>query len=302
MAEFITGKKLADEVCDIVFNAKKKLLIVSPYIKLDDYFKKEVFNKHKNNPELEIIIVFGKNKYNPQKSFSKIDFEYFKEFPNISIVYVNNLHAKYYANEIKGVVTSINLYDYSFKNNIEFGVVSETKLIGGSKIDLQAWNSTMSILTDNHAVYVRKPKYKKKLIGKDYMSSEVQLDLTEDLLYGRNFKKYNVLDFLNETYSNEEQFKPRVSREEFESRNKRYKEHIDNCPIDVATNGKLVSATALGKLNGKSYKEVIEEMTGRGFLCNNEITPEGAKIGITYKENAKGDSWIVYPDFLAEAI
>ena len=57
------------------------------------------------------------------------DFDYFKEFKNISIVYVPTLHAKYYANESKGVITSLNLYDYSFKNNIEFGVVSERSLL-----------------------------------------------------------------------------------------------------------------------------------------------------------------------------
>ena len=220
MAEFITGEKLADAVYDIIFNAKKKLLIVSPYIKLDDYFKSALFDKHKSNPELHLIIVFGKNKNNPAKSFSKQDFDYFKEFPYVSVVYVNNLHAKYYANEKRGVVTSINLYDYSFKNNVEFGVISETKLIGGSKIDIQAWDSTMDVLKNNNAVFVKRPKYKKKmLLGKDYMGSEVLLDLTDDLLRGRRLENHDIFKFMNESYLHEEQSDQRITREEFETRN-----------------------------------------------------------------------------------
>ena len=70
MARFITGEKLSEQVYDIIFNARKQLLIVSPYIKLDDYFKKEVFNRHKTNPELHIVVAFGKNENNPTRSFN----------------------------------------------------------------------------------------------------------------------------------------------------------------------------------------------------------------------------------------
>lgn len=304
MAEFITGEKLADEVYDIIFNAKKKLLIVSPYIKLDDYFKKELFDKHKSNPELHLIIVFGKNKKNPKKSFSKYDFDYFKGFPNVSIVYVDNLHAKYYANEEKGVVTSINLYDYSFKNNIEFGVISETKLIGGSKIDVQAWDSTMNVLAKNNAVFIKRPTYKKKMLfGKDYMGSDIKLDITDDLLNGKSLEKHNVFDFMQENYLHEEQHKQRVSRDEFENKKTENNNIVKSeSSKDIKVSGKLLSATALGSLRGKSYDEVISVMTEKGFLSYKEITPEGAKVGITYNTNSKGHSWIVYPESIKELL
>ena len=73
---------------DILFiwETKKTLLIVSPFIKLDDYFKK-LFDNHLNNPEIHILIVFGKNENNISRSLSKNDFEYFKNFLNISIIY-----------------------------------------------------------------------------------------------------------------------------------------------------------------------------------------------------------------------
>ena len=114
MSKFITGLELEETISKIIWETKETLLIVSPFIKLDDFFKK-LFDNHLNNPKIHILIVFGKNENNISRSLSKNDFEYFKKFLNISIIYVPNLHAKYYGNEKKGVITSINLYDYSFK-------------------------------------------------------------------------------------------------------------------------------------------------------------------------------------------
>ena len=39
------------------------------------------------------------------------------------------------------------------------------------------------------------------------------------------------------------------------------------------------------------------------FLIDKEtITDKGKTIGIEYKENAKGNKWIVYPESLAEML
>ena len=66
MSKFLTGKELEKVVYDIIWEAQENLIIVSPFIKLDDYFKK-LFENHLNNPRLNIIIVFGKNEGNKQK-------------------------------------------------------------------------------------------------------------------------------------------------------------------------------------------------------------------------------------------
>jgi hypothetical protein len=193
MAEFITGKELGDAVYKIIWEASSTLLILSPYIKLDRYFK-ELFEKHLNNHKLEIIVVFGKNEGNASRSMAQEDFEFFKQFKKVSIVYVPNLHAKYYGNESAGLITSINLYDYSFKNNIEFGVYSEFKLINfvSPSADQKAWVECQNIADSGEVVFIKRPIYKKGFLGalgpKDYMGSEVLLDNT-DSFYGYN--KYN---------------------------------------------------------------------------------------------------------------
>ena len=204
MSKFITGVELEETISKIIWETKETLLIVSPFIKLDDYFKK-LFDNHINNPKIHILIVFGKNENNISRSLSKNDFEYFKKFLNISIIYIPNLHAKYYGNEKKGVITSINLYDYSFKNNIEFGVYSEFNVINNitNKTEKDAWETCMKLAEENEAVFVKRPVYQKKLLslilGKNYVKSDVLLDTTDNFYNGfgnnnRNAKK-TILDY-----------------------------------------------------------------------------------------------------------
>ena len=292
MADFVTGRRLGEEVYDIIFNARKQLLIVSPFIKLDDYFKREVFNKHKSNAELHIIIAFGKNEHNPSRSFNKSDFEYFKEFNNISIVYVPNLHAKFYANESKGIVTSINLYDYSFRNNVEFGVLSETKFleIGGASLDTIARNESIEVLKDNYCVFVKRPKFKKKLLlGKDFVGAEVLLDLTEDLLRGRKLLKRDISEFIDEEYVDFKEQRERVSREDFEKKSstKVYEKNV-----------KFLSGSALARTKGKSLSDLRAVMADKGYVIENKITPSGKEVGIKLQYSESGGSWIVYPESL----
>ena len=185
MARFITGKDLEEVVYSIIWKAEKSLLILSPYIKLDNYFK-DLFKKHLNNGALNITLVFGKNEGNAGKSLGQNDFDFFKQFPNVSIVYVPNLHAKYYGNDREGVVTSINLYDYSFKNNIEFGVHSEVSILNkiSRSSDDHAWDECWRIAEQGEPVFISRPVYQKAFLsgltgGKNYMRSEVLLDNTE---------------------------------------------------------------------------------------------------------------------------
>lgn len=196
MSKFLTGKNLEDTIYDIIWDAENILLIVSPFIKLDNYFK-ELFDKHENNPKLHLILVFGKNLDAVKKSMSKSDFDYFKKFPKVSIIHVPNLHAKYYGNEKKGIITSINLYDYSFKNNIEFGIFSQQSILDRftQSTDQEAWDTCMDIANSNEVVFIKRPVYENKKIiislGKNYVKSNTLLDSTEKF-YG--FVKNKEID------------------------------------------------------------------------------------------------------------
>jgi hypothetical protein len=205
MSKFLTGEELQKTVYDIIWDAEETLLIVSPYIKLDEYFKR-LFDKHINNPKIHLVIVFGKNEGSVAKSLGRADFNYFKMFLKVSIVYVPALHAKYYGNENKGVVTSINLYDYSFKNNIEFGIFSEVKFLNAltTSSNQHAWQTCFEIANQNEAVFIKRPMYERKLLspilGKNFVKSDVLLDTTQKL-YGlcrRDGNIKRITDFPDE--------------------------------------------------------------------------------------------------------
>ncbi len=178
MSTFLTGDNLNNAIDGIITNAKKFIIITSPFIKLDDHFK-ERFNLIKNDPTIYLQILFGKNEDNFYRSIKSEDLEYFKSFPNVSIIYEPRLHAKSYINESDGIITSMNLYDYSAENNVEYGVTF-SKMTLTEKVYQQHQDYHFFLLEDSaHCVYIKRPVFKKALLGlsKNYLRSEVLLDL-----------------------------------------------------------------------------------------------------------------------------
>ena len=213
MAEFITSAALDEKLTDIIWNAKKELIILSPFIRLDDYCK-SIFKKLKNNPELEIIIVFGKNEGETQRSLTPADLELFKEFSNITIIYCSKLHAKYYANESEALLTSLNLLGKSMTGNVEYGIsFQNSKIINLDKLYVDSLSYTNGVILDNPVVFMKRPIFKKTNLGlsKKYIESRVLYDMTDALYRNQNFDKKYYKDFDLELL--ESDIKP--SREEF---------------------------------------------------------------------------------------
>src|SRR5687768_7214604 len=121
MATLLYESNLNAALEDLITQAQSHILFLCPYFQLHDRFK-DCLKQHIDNPAIEIIIVFGKNEEDPSKSLNKADFEFLKTFPFVTIAYEKRLHAKYYANEKAGLITSLNLHTYSLNNNIEVGV------------------------------------------------------------------------------------------------------------------------------------------------------------------------------------
>ena len=213
MAEFFTGTALDEKLTDIIWEAKKELIILSPFIRLDDYCK-SIFKKLKNNPELEIIIVFGKNEGETQRSLTPADLELFKEFSNITIIYCSNLHAKYYANESEALLTSLNLLGKSMTGNVEYGIsFQNSKIINLDKLYVDSLNYTNGVILDNPVVFMKRAIFKKTNLGlsKKYVESKVLYDMTDALYRNSHFEKKYYKEFDLELL--ESDIKP--SREEY---------------------------------------------------------------------------------------
>ena len=215
--DFLTGKPLSDTIYDTLFKAEKELIIISPYIQLGDYLKDNVFKQLLNNTKLHILIGFGKNTSNGEENCKREDIEYFLGFPNITMVYIPQLHGQYYANEKQSVITSMNLLDYSLENKVEFGVLAEkalTDLVNKNNFFETSKNTIMSVLDSGYTIFAKRPNYNKKFLGlaKDYVGSTIHLDLVDDVLSNRAVKPIRYSSFVPENYVNAEN-RQRTERE-----------------------------------------------------------------------------------------
>lgn len=176
MAQFLKPRYLISELKKLFSEAEQILIIVSPYIKLHPDIK-AILQKKVYDDNFEVIVVFGKNEDDLPKSLSQNDFEFFKQFQNVEIRYIENLHAKYYANESKSIITSLNLHSFSIDENIEVGVLFEQKrgarvlnvisekLAQDSNADYEAFTFFEKVIEQSTEHYNKKVKFKSSFFG-----------------------------------------------------------------------------------------------------------------------------------------
>ena len=162
MAKFLKGNELNSELEKIFESAESSIILISPYIKLHDRYKSSMLTKLQNDT-IEITVLFGKNEDDFSKSMKQEDFDFFKQFPNIEILFENRLHAKYYANESKAILTSMNLYELSQNNNIETGIFIERtlkgKFTGENNLDNDSWEYFETVLEQAELLFRNQPVF-----------------------------------------------------------------------------------------------------------------------------------------------
>src|SRR5680860_150841 len=119
MAELITDRDLRHAIESVIRHAKTFIFIVSPYIELDeDTIKAFMYLK----PEVVKLIVYRHSDKSGHKSgISKNSREFLNTLSNVEMVAVKKLHAKFYANEELGLISSMNLTKSS-NHNYEMGI------------------------------------------------------------------------------------------------------------------------------------------------------------------------------------
>lgn len=189
---FIKGSEINTALEHLIEDAEAYLYLICPYIQLHDKLKRELRAKI-TQPELKIVVVFGKNEEEGlHKSLSKEDFEFLSGFPNIEIRYEPKLHAKYYSNENRAIISSMNLYKYSHDNNIEAGLLMDVKgIIAGIGSIITKGNDPESdsyyyfekVISQAELMYKKKAVFKKSLLGlsNEYMHSEEEVNRMVDI-------------------------------------------------------------------------------------------------------------------------
>ncbi|MGM5470340.1 phospholipase D family protein [Flavobacteriaceae bacterium LMO-SS05] len=218
MSTFLTGRELENKLTDIIWDAKKYIIIISPFIKLDEHVK-SIFEKIKSTHDVSLFVVFGKNEEYKHKSFNDDDFNFIKEFKNVTILYNKDLHAKHYCNEKEGLITSLNLYGYSMVNNIEYGVLFSKSLLNPmDKLFEETENFNYELVFEkSQVVYLKKPQYSKKLFGltRQYEQSKIMFDISNAFFNNRRYESKYLKDFdLDIETSIEKKFGEKPQREE----------------------------------------------------------------------------------------
>lgn len=146
MAEFLTTNGTSLQIENIIIDAKTKLILVSPYLQLSKTLYERL--KDASNRNVQIKIIFGKDDLKPNQKNS------LAELKNVEIYFFENLHAKCYFNETKMVITSMNMYEFSEKNNREMGVLIDRNT--DKELFEKAVNEVSSILQSSEQQQLRK--------------------------------------------------------------------------------------------------------------------------------------------------
>jgi phosphatidylserine/phosphatidylglycerophosphate/cardiolipin synthase-like enzyme len=156
MPKYLRTSGITAEVEELIREARERLYIISPYLKLSDNIRELLNDKEREKAEVRII--FGKQELNPT------EMSYLQNLKYVRLYFSKNLHAKCYLNENKMIISSMNLYEFSQQNNREMGILIERKVEADKPVYEDAWKDIDSIL--NNATdfsYVEAPKE----IGKD---------------------------------------------------------------------------------------------------------------------------------------
>ena len=115
MANFLNTSGTNFFLEELIKNAKERLILISPYLRLNDRIKELL--EDKGRLKIDIRIVYGKSDLHPDeiKWMQKLDY--------VRVSFCKNLHAKCYINESECIISSLNLYEFSQVNNNEMGIL-----------------------------------------------------------------------------------------------------------------------------------------------------------------------------------
>jgi hypothetical protein len=115
MAKFLNTDLLNEWIPRLIDETERELIIIVPYIKTSNLMYKHLHDANKRG--VETTIVYRENQLTPleKKKFEALD--------NLNLMHHPNIHAKCYYNEKYMIIGSMNLYEYSEKNNREMGVL-----------------------------------------------------------------------------------------------------------------------------------------------------------------------------------
>lgn len=177
MPKYLRTSGITAGVEELIREARERLYIISPYLKLSDNIRELLNDKEREKAEVRII--FGKQELNPT------EMSYLQNLKYVRLYFSKNLHAKCYLNEKKMIISSMNLYEFSQQNNREMGILIERDVEADRPVYEDAWKDIESILNNSTDFsYVEAPKE----IGKDKSEIKVSIPAKQETVAPTSFK------------------------------------------------------------------------------------------------------------------
>lgn len=127
MAEFLNTKKLKEYIEKIIQTAERELVIISPFLQINDTLISLL--KKADERGVETTLVYK------EKKVSDAERNKLKSIDNLNLLHHPNIHCKCFYNESYLIIGSMNLFDYSQRNNREMAV-----LLRRIDEDVPGWN------------------------------------------------------------------------------------------------------------------------------------------------------------------
>lgn len=182
MAKFLNTSATNYFLEELIKNASERLILISPFLKLNDRIKQLL--EDKNRLKIDVRIVYGKNELQLEET------NWLNELSFIRTSYCNNLHAKCYLNEESCIVTSLNLYEFSQVNNNEMGVFFSRN--DDSELYKEAYEEAQRIIRISEEVRISLEKIKSK-DEKPEKEDDITKVPTSKLVKKLGFKKNDEL-------------------------------------------------------------------------------------------------------------
>jgi len=161
MAKFLDTQAISSELMNLLKSAKEKIILVSPYLKVNTQIQERLKTRAAIGTLSEIVIVYGKT------DLQESEVEWMKGILDLKLIEKENLHAKCFLNEDRAIISSMNLYDYSQQNNIEMG------LLITRENDREAYEGLMEEINNIKINGVRKDILTLKSIGEKETENNV---------------------------------------------------------------------------------------------------------------------------------
>lgn len=119
MVGILSTESLNLAISAVIENAHKHLVIISPFLRINQKMRASIQIALKR--DVKLTVIYGKSE------LDRDTMNWLKSLPYCNIGYVENLHAKLILNEEAAVMSSMNLYEFSQVNNEELGMIAWMK-------------------------------------------------------------------------------------------------------------------------------------------------------------------------------